>query len=64
MFQDQKYMLTGIYAFQDQHSKLTIIYIFQDQEPPNLILIVQNFGIYLKQEYNIDKTIHKMSSKV
>ena len=57
-------MLTVIYMFQDQYSKLAIIYIFQDQEPPNLMLIVQKFGIYLKWEYNIDKTIHKMSSKV
>ena len=50
--------------FQDQYSKLTIIYIFQDQEPLNLILIVQDFSIYCKWDYNIDKTLHKMSYKV
>ena len=55
MFQDQNYTIIVIYVFQDQYSKLTTIYIFQNQEPLILILIVQNFVIYLEQEYNIDR---------
>ena len=64
MFQDQNnYTIIVIYAFQDQYSKVTTIYIFQNQEPLTLILIVQNFVIYLEWEYNTDKALPKMSTK-